>query len=196
MRFFRIPRVAPLLALAGGALCLWLGTAPAVWAQQRPQLPAPGEAQSATITTPVVFRVFSAKDWTPVANAQIAVIDPAGRVLRTGRTNAQGTWEVPLTVMRDPRFPEMGAVTAIAVARGYNETVVFQVPVKPNTVQPVTLWPIVPGLRNEPTSVLGNMHRLDVIDFVNRYARMLGWIKQEPIPGEQGYSPWGPGAAR
>ncbi|MBX6351697.1 MAG: hypothetical protein IRZ10_00060 [Thermoflavifilum sp.] len=177
-------------SLASAMLCIAEPAHHHIFAQQRPQQPT--TTQAGFVSAPVSFRVFSGKDWTPVRDAEVVVIGRDGQVLTRGRTDAQGTWRTSLTAPLDPRLPRMGAVTALVVARGYNETVIFDVPVKPDTVQPVTLWPIVPGLRNEPTAVLGNIHRLDVIELVNRYARQLGWVKQAPIPGEQGYAPWGP----
>ncbi|MBX5437779.1 MAG: hypothetical protein IRZ33_11280 [Alicyclobacillaceae bacterium] len=122
----------------------------------------------------------------------MALIGPDGRLLQTGLTDAEGMWRAHVTVARDPRFQDLGFVTALCVAGGHNETVVFAVPVRQGTVQPVTLNPIQPGLRNEPSAMLGQIHRLDVIDFVNRYGSALGLQRQTPIPGEQGYAPFGP----
>jgi hypothetical protein len=178
--------------MALGCSCLFSPSA----ALAQPRTPQAAPAQQAvvtpTVTATVQFRVFSARDYSTIAGARIIVINRDGRILQTGLTNAQGAWRATLTVPRDPRFGSMGVATAIAVANGYNENVVFDVPVKVDTVQPITLSPIVAGLRNEPSAVLGNLHRLDVIDLVNRYAKELGLQKQTPIPGEMGYAPWGP----
>lgn len=158
--------------------------------------PQPGRApvppRPATVTATVQFRVVSSSDFRAIPGARVVIIGPDGRFLHTALTDTEGISRVSVTVPRDPRFPDLGFVTALCVANGHNETVVFDVPVRQGTVQPVTLNPIQPGLRNEPTAMLGQIHRLDVIDFVNRYGAALGLQRQTPIPGEQGYAPFGP----
>jgi hypothetical protein len=175
-------RLALLSTFVFCAMCLFGGISPIREAY----------AQQQTITATVQFRVVSASDFSTLRGARVIVVGPGGRILRTGLTDARGQWSVPLTVPLDPRFGDIGTVTAICVANGYNENVVFEVPVKQGTVQPITLYPIRPKLRNEASASLGQLHHLDVIDIVNRYAQELGLTKQPGIVGEQGYSPWSP----
>ena len=149
-------------------------------------------AQQRTITDTVQFRIVSAVDFKPLSNARVIVVGQNGRLLGTGLTNNEGTWSTRLTVPLDPRFKDIGVVTAICVANGHNENVVFEVPVKQGTIQPVTLYPIKPKLRNEASATLGQLHHLDVIDIVNKYAQQVGLTRQRAVAGELGYAPWGP----
>ncbi|QSO48836.1 hypothetical protein [Alicyclobacillus mengziensis] len=149
-------------------------------------------AQQRNVTDTVKFRVVSAEDFRGLSGARVIVVASDGHVVKTGLTDSQGIWSVSLTVPSDPRFNNMGVVTAVCVANGHNENVVFEVPVKQGTVQPITLYPIKPRLRNEAHASLGQLHHLDVIEIVNKYAREIGLTKQPAIAGELGYSPWGP----
>ncbi|MCL6593218.1 MAG: hypothetical protein K6T31_04515 [Alicyclobacillus sp.] len=156
---------------------------------QRPTVPVPGPQ---TVTADVQFRVVSSVDFRALPGARVLLIGPDGRPLQTGLTNQEGIWRTRVTVQRDPKYPDLGFATALCVANGYNETVIYNVPVRQGTAQPVMLNPIQPGLRNEPMAMLGQIHRLDVIDLVTRYGAAMGLQRQAPIPGEQGYAPWGP----
>lgn len=130
-----------------------------------------------------------------VDGAHVLVVDPQGRVIASGKTDTSGTWMVRMNVPQDPRFASvkpMGTVTALVVAQGYNEQVLFEVPVSSHEVQPVILNPITKGQRNEPTIMLGNLHRHVVAELLNHYATQQGLTRQAPIPGELQYSPWGP----
>ncbi len=89
----------------------------------------------------------------------------------------------------------MGTVTAIAVARGFNEQIVFDVPVAPGEVQPITLLEAKSGQRNEPFATLGHLHRLIYAQVIDRYARQAHLGKQPPIAREFQYAPWGPNTA-
>jgi hypothetical protein len=151
-------------------------------------------AQQRTITDTVQFRIVSAVDFKPLSKARVIVVGQNGRLLGTGLTNSEGAWSTRLTVPLDPRFKDIGVVTAICVANGHNENVVFEVPVKQGTIQPVTLYPIKPKLRNEPSATLGQLHHLDVLDIVNKYAQQVGLTRQRAVEGELGYAPWGPTA--
>jgi hypothetical protein len=175
-------RLALLSALVCCAVCIFGGIVPTREASAQPR----------TITATVQFRVVSAADFSALRGARVIVVGSDGRMLRTGLTDARGQWSVPLTVPLDPRFGDIGIVTAVCVANGHNENVVFEVPVKQGTVQPVTLYPVRPRLRNEASASLGQLHHLDVISIVDRYAQELGLARQPGIVGEQGYSPWGP----
>ncbi|WAH35065.1 hypothetical protein [Alicyclobacillus dauci] len=149
-------------------------------------------AQTATVSANVEFRVVSAEDFKALQGARLIIIDRSGNVLTTGLTNSNGVWSVPLNVDVDPRFKDLGVVTAICVANGHNEHVVFEVPVRQGTVQPITLYPIRPRLRNEASATLGQLHHLDVISIVDRYAQKVGLTRQPAIAGEAGYAPWSP----
>lgn len=149
-------------------------------------------ARQRSVTDTVQFRVVSAADFKALSGARVIVVAQDGHLLKTGLTNAEGTWSTPITVPVDPRFKDIGIVTAICVANDHNENVVFEVPVKQGTVQPITLYPIRPKLRNEASASLGQLHHLDVIDIVNKYAQELGLTRQPALTGEQGYAPWGP----
>jgi hypothetical protein len=140
------------------------------------------------------FHVINAKQ-DNVSGARVICIDPDGKVLRSGLTDKKGDWTCRIPLQQDPRFDEareMGIITAMAVAKGYNESVVFEVPVVNQGQQPITMEAIKPNRRNEPTYALGNLHRHDVLKMVNDYAKQLKLKKQPPVPGEQGYSAWGP----
>ncbi|QSO45476.1 hypothetical protein [Alicyclobacillus mengziensis] len=154
--------------------------------------PIHGFAQQRTATATIRFRVVSADDFRVLPGARVIVVGEDGRIITSGVTNTDGIWSPSLTVPLDPRFKDIGIVTAIGVANEHNENVVFEVPVKQGTVQPITLYPIQPRLRNEASASLGQLHHLDVIEIVNRYAQMLGLSKQPGIVGEFGYSPWSP----
>jgi hypothetical protein len=68
---------------------------------------------------------------TPIRDARIIVINLLGEIIATELTNSQGEAIIPVTVPKDPRFPtkNMGEVTIIAVAKGYNEHINFSVPI-------------------------------------------------------------------
>lgn len=150
------------------------------------------QAQTAG-TTKVEFRLAS-PDLKKISGGRIIVIDDTGKVVSTGLTDSQGTWQATVPVEEDPRFKSvrtMGTVTALALAQGYNEEAVFEVPVFAGSVQPIMMIPLSTGRRNEPGYTLGNLHRQDVIRMIDAYAKELDLTKQPPIPGEQGYAPWG-----
>lgn len=174
---------ASILVLCATALAVCF-QAPQAFAQQ----------QAATNRTGTVkFRVLSAEDYRPLPGARVVVVGGDGKVMSTGRTDATGYWSPTLTVPVDPRFDSFGTVTAIGIATGHNPNVVFEVPVKQGAVQPITLYPIEPRLRNEATASVGHLHHLDITGFVNRYAQSLGLEKQKGVPGAaQAESPWGP----
>jgi len=147
---------------------------------------------AANRTVPIEFRVAT-PDAKTVDGARVIVVEQGGKVLASGVTDKSGIWIASIPIEQDLRFQdirEMGTVTAIAAANGYNEQVVFEVPVVQDGVQPIILNPVQPNKRNEPTVALGNLHRHDVMQFINRYAKALGLQKQSPIPGEKGYAPW------
>ncbi|WP_277584423.1 hypothetical protein [Psychrobacillus antarcticus] len=60
---------------------------------------------------------------TPISNSRIIVINSLGEIIGTELTNSDGEAKIPVSVYKDPRFlmKNMGEVTVIAVANGYNE---------------------------------------------------------------------------
>ncbi|PWI57793.1 hypothetical protein [Sulfoacidibacillus thermotolerans] len=142
----------------------------------------------------VEFRVANVQ-MKKIEGARVTVVDNRGKIIETGLTNREGVWDARIATPTDRRFApvrKMGTVTALLFADGYNETIVFDVPVEQGQIQPVTLNPIVPNQRNEPHAELGAIHRLTIIGLINHYAEMQKLKKQPPIPGELNYAPWSP----
>ena len=172
---------ALLRSITGAATFGLLLQPPAVFAQQH------GPEQ-------IEFRV-SAANLQQIRDARIIVIDDRGNILGSGLTNGAGIWTVSVPLHPDPRFPEardIDTVTAIAIAKGYNEQAVFEVPVSSHAVQPIILYPISAEHRNEPTVSLGNIHRHDVIGMINHYAKKLNLRRQPSVANEVDYAPWSP----
>ncbi|MCY0894360.1 MAG: hypothetical protein OWR52_12790 [Acidibacillus sp.] len=142
--------------------------------------------------TTVEFRVSNVQ-MKRVDGARVLIIDDRGKLIQSGLTNREGVYDARIATPLDRRFvpvKKMGTVTAILFADGYNESIVFDVPVQSGQVQPVMLNPIVQNQRNEPTIMLGNIHRHTYIGLVSYYAELQKLKKQPPIPGEQNYAPW------
>ena len=161
-------------------------------------IPAYAENQTPTINANIEFRV-SSPDLKKINGARVLVISDKGTIMANGLTNSEGIWNSKLQVTQDPRFSnirEMGTVTAILFAQGYNEEVVFEVPVYPNSIQPVSMVPIQPGKRNEPVKWLGNLHRHDIGRMVDRYANETGLAKQPGVSGTFGNAAWSPSIKR
>lgn len=121
----------------------------------------------------------------PISNARIIVINSLGTVIGTELTNFEGEANIPVTVHKDPRFPmkNMGEVTVIAVANGYNEHINFSVPINElndnSTRVSVPLWNIDPNRRNEPQFLNGSFHRFTVFAMLDYYAEKVGLKRQE-----------------
>lgn len=142
----------------------------------------------------IEFRVGSTKT-TVISGARVIVINHEGKIIATGLTDSMGVWNafVPLyKVEWNEHFTTKGVVTAIVIANGYNEQIVFVVPITEHTIQPVVLQPIVPNGRNLPSRALGNIHSEDLRRFIERYAEMMKLKRQAPVPGDPGYAPWSP----
>jgi hypothetical protein len=128
-------------------------------------------------TGKVEFRVYSPSDKSEkkVPKAHVILIGSDGSVVKVGTTNAEGNFIATIPALPDPRFSEtrpLDTTTAIVSAAGYRETVLFEVPVGRLTVQPVPIYPVTPGKRNEPISLLGNLNRHDVLGMVDKYMRL------------------------
>ena len=154
---------------------------------QPKETPAPQSVQ-----TTIEFR--AANPWLKrVTGARIVVIDRSGAILATGLTDSAGLWTAKISTAPDPRFvrsDNLGTVTALVTATGYNEALLFEVPAVQGQVQPVILNPIQQGQRNEPTVALGNIHRHSYMRLIDDYAQRVKLVRQPVIRGEQGYAPW------
>ena len=130
----------------------------------------------------------------PISNARIIVINSSGQVIGTELTNSEGEAKIPVTVHKDPRFPmkNMGEVTVIAVANGYNEHINFSVPINEfndNTGRvSIPLWNIDPNRRNEPQFLNGSFHRFTVFEMLDYYAEKIG-LKRQKITVDIGKEP-------
>ena len=178
-------------SIAGTAL---VTAAALVTAGFLPTKAAAAERPTSSQVGTIDFRIGS-RATVRVVGARIIVIGDDGDVLAQGVSNSNGEWRVSLPLKPDKRFEAvraMDTVTAIAVAKGYNEAVVFEVPITANTVQPIILNPLRANQRNEPLAFLGNLHRHDLAVLIDAYAQKVGLVRQAPVPGEQGYAPWGP----
>lgn len=146
------------------------------------------------VTATVHFRAISAASEKPIQGARIILIGNGGQILETGVTDANGNWTTAITVNQDERFKDvkMGTVTAIGLANGHNEEVVYGVPVVEGQVQPITLNPFEPGKRNEPSSYLGNLNHIYQMGLVDKYATKVGLRRQSRIRTADGYAPWSP----
>ena len=129
---------------------------------------------SAILTTKVT--TTSEKGGTPISNARIIVVNSTGEIIGTELTNSEGETNISVTVGKDLRFPmkNMGEVTVIAVANGYNEYVDFSVPINEfddhtGTVF-IPLWNIDPTRRNEPQFLNGSYQRFTVFEMLDVYA--------------------------
>ncbi len=152
-----------------------------------PSLSAFAETNENTVSailTAKVTTVFDEND-TPISNARIIVINSVGAIIGTELTNSKGEAKIPVTVPKDPKFPKlnMGEVTVITVANGYNENINFNVPINEfndNTARvTVPLWNIDPNRRNEPQFFNGNFHRFTVFGMLDYYAEKIGLKSQE-----------------
>ena len=74
---------------------------------------------------------FNEKSFRPIPNARLIIIDYKGNIVANGLTDSKGQWNIKINTPIDPRFPtkNMGVVTVITVANGFNEFIKFNVPV-------------------------------------------------------------------
>ena len=135
---------------------------------------------------------------TPISNSRIIVINSLGEIIGTELTNSDGEAKIPVSVHKDPRFlmKNMGEVTVIAVANGYNEHINFSVPINEfsdNTGSvSIPLWKIDPNRRNEPQFIHGSFHRLTVFEMLDYYAKKIGLKRQNIKEDSILPAPWGP----
>ncbi|MGZ4113210.1 MAG: carboxypeptidase-like regulatory domain-containing protein [Tumebacillaceae bacterium] len=154
-----------------------------------------GNSKITAVTTIRVDR-GTPKGGVPIKGARVIVIDSEGVVQGTGLTNEEGKWSAKLTVPRDLRFPtkQMGTVTVIAVADGFNECIKFDVSL--NEYEDgighgfVVLKEIDPKYRNEPVFE-ASYHRFTVFEMLDYYAKKVGLVRQPNINGNE-EGPWSP----
>ncbi|WP_088014025.1 hypothetical protein [Gottfriedia acidiceleris] len=154
---------------------------------------------SATLTVQVGPTVDSSGEASqPIKGARVIVINSLGKVLGTELTDSKGIAKLNVTVKKDPRFPkkQMGEVTIITVANGYNEQIDFSVPINEfndhTAKDSVSLWIVNPKIRNEPRFTNGSYHRFTVHEMLDHYAKQVGLTKQT-ITMDTGAKPsWGP----
>ncbi|PGS53925.1 hypothetical protein [Bacillus sp. AFS041924] len=134
----------------------------------------------------------------PIKGARIIVINSFGKVLGTTLTNSNGIAKIKVTVNKDHRFQkkQMGEVTVITVANGYNEQIDFNVPINEfndnSAKESVALWIVDPKRRNEPRFTNGSFHRLTVFEMLDYYAKQVGLTKQNITMDAKVEPPWGP----
>ncbi|WP_141770585.1 carboxypeptidase-like regulatory domain-containing protein [Bacillus sp. MUM 116] len=121
----------------------------------------------------------------PIKGARLIVINSLGNIIANVLTNSEGKAAVSITVPKDLRFRKknMGEVTVIAVANGYNEHINFSVPInefddKAARVS-IPLWDIDPERRNEPIFINGSYHRFTVFEMLDYYAEKTGLVRQD-----------------
>ncbi|OPY57184.1 MAG: hypothetical protein A4E55_01788 [Pelotomaculum sp. PtaU1.Bin035] len=134
-----------------------------------------------TVTTNVMFRsITPSPPYTPISGVTILVIGTEGEVIEKLITNGQGEAQKSITIPIDKQFPigdkylnPRGTVTVIAFKEGYRETVLFEVGISDaDSTQPVNMYLIVPGERNEPNVELGINHHLEISSLVDKYAKI------------------------
>ena len=132
----------------------------------------------------------------PLSDAQVIVIDNiSGEIITSGFSDNKGIWKTDVTVNKDPKFinKELGTVTTITVADGFNETIHFNVSVNEfGTLQSsdlIILHAINPSGRNEPHFEGARFHRFTVFEMLDYYAKKIGLVRQ-PFFNNYETPPW------
>ncbi|MFF2875977.1 hypothetical protein ACFVR2_06595 [Gottfriedia sp. NPDC057991] len=154
---------------------------------------------SATLTVQVGPTADSSSETgQPIKGARVIVINSLGKVLGTELTNSKGIAKLNVIVNKNPLFQkkQMGEVTIITVANGYNEQIDFSVPINEfndhTAKDSVSLLIVDPKRRNEPRFTNGSYHRLTVFEMLNDYAKQVGLTKQNITMDTGAEPPWGP----
>lgn len=134
----------------------------------------------------------------PMIGARLIVINSLGVIIANVLTNSEGRAKVLITVPKDLRFRKknMGEVTIIAVANGYNEFINFSVPInefddKRARVH-IPLCEIDLKRRNEPRYMNGSYHRFTVFEMLDYYAEKVGLVRQNIKSESVVPPPWSP----
>ncbi|MFT4416295.1 hypothetical protein ACLM5H_20735 [Fredinandcohnia humi] len=120
----------------------------------------------------------------PIKEARLIVINSVGEIIANVLTNSDGRATVSISVPKDNRFHKknMGEVTILAVADGYNEHINFSVPINEYNDKTakvhIPLWEIDPNRRNEPKYINGSYHRFTVFEMLDYYAERIGLVRQ------------------
>lgn len=133
----------------------------------------------------------------PLKNARIIIIDNvSGEIVKSGFTDKNGIWKTNIKVNKDPRFKnkEIGSVTTITVADGFNETVHFNTTINEfdtfTSSDRIILHVINPKGRNEPNFEGARFHRFTVFEMLDYYAELMGLTRQPAFNYET--PPWCP----
>lgn len=120
-----------------------------------------------------------------IEGVKMVVIDNVnGKVIDVVTSDKNGKVEKAFTTSIDKKYlwadpnkrghNPRGTVTIIAFKKGFNESVIFEVPVsKCSAGQPFYMEPIVPLSRNGPNVQLGNNHQLEVMSMVEKYTKYI-----------------------
>jgi hypothetical protein len=165
-----------------------------------PSLSVFGATKDNTVSAILNVKVKTAfeENSSPISNARVIVINSFGEIIGTKLTNSEGEAKIPITVTEDPRFPmkNMGEVTVIAVANGFNEHIDFSVPINENNDNSgrvfIPLLKIDPIRRNEPQFINGSFHRFTVFKMLGYYAEKFGLNRQELNMDIGKEPPWSP----
>jgi hypothetical protein len=135
---------------------------------------------------------------TPIKGARLIVINSLGEIIANVLTDSKGKARVAITIPKDFRFPEknMGEVTVMAFANGYNESLNFSVPINEFNDNRArvhfSLWEIDPKRRNEPGYINGSYHRFTVFKMLDYYAQKIGLDRQKIKDESVVPPPWSP----
>jgi hypothetical protein len=165
-----------------------------------PSLSVIGESKDNTVSAILTAKVIIGLEeyGPPISKARVIVINSFGEVIGSKLTNSDGEAKIPITMNKDPRFPmkNMGEVTVIAVANGFNEYIDFSVPINEKNDNSgrvfIPLWKIDPIRRNEPQFNNGSYHRFTVFKMLDYYAEKFGLKRQELTVDIGKESPWSP----
>ncbi|PGM51035.1 hypothetical protein [Bacillus sp. AFS053548] len=154
---------------------------------------------SATLTVQVGTTADSSgESGQPIKGARVIVINSLGKVIGTKLTDSNGIAKINVSVKKDPLFPkkQMGEVTLITVANGYNEQIDFSVPINEfndhTAKDSVSLWKVDPKRRNELRFTNCSYHRLTVYEMLDDYAKQVGLTRQKIMVDAGAEPPWGP----
>lgn len=118
-----------------------------------------------------------------IEGVELILIGYDGNIIDSFKTDSKGEVIEKISVELDNRYSKAvddglaprGTITILAFKEGYRETVLFEAGVSEGSYfQSILMNPIVDGERNEPDVYLGNSHHLEIISFVNKYAKLIG----------------------